>query len=86
MNTQEESLYPPAPKGEIIKRLETLEKERSTSIEDGGQHSSGQDAELSRREKIIADRHAILRNSEVVCPYCCCTLSGADVMDDRKWR
>ncbi|RAK75252.1 uncharacterized protein BO72DRAFT_529568 [Aspergillus fijiensis CBS 313.89] len=86
MNTQEESLYPPAPKGEIIKRLETLEKERSTSIEDSGQHSSGQDAELSRREKIIADRHAILRNSEVVCPYCCCTLSGADVMDDRKWR
>ncbi|KAK2787325.1 hypothetical protein FQN53_005484 [Emmonsiellopsis sp. PD_33] len=25
-------------------------------------------------------------NVEVVCPYCCCALPSADVMNDRKWR
>ncbi|OJJ44497.1 hypothetical protein ASPZODRAFT_18687 [Penicilliopsis zonata CBS 506.65] len=34
MNTQEKSLYPPAPKEQIVKRLEDLERARISSIED----------------------------------------------------
>ncbi|PYI18686.1 hypothetical protein BO99DRAFT_443732 [Aspergillus violaceofuscus CBS 115571] len=103
MNTQEESLYPPAPKGEVIKRMKILEHQRIASIEAPGQSSGIQgppiehdgssslnvrdgDAEFARPEKLDKDREALLNNSEVVCPYCCCTLLGADVMDDRKWR
>ncbi|KAE8141517.1 hypothetical protein BDV38DRAFT_278873 [Aspergillus pseudotamarii] len=48
--------------------------------------SSISDAESHLKEKIEIETKKCLESTEVVCPYCCCTLSGTDVMTDHKWR
>lgn len=48
--------------------------------------SSILDAETHLKGKIENETKKCLESTEVVCPYCCCTLSGTDVMTDHKWR
>ncbi|KAL4881690.1 hypothetical protein BJY04DRAFT_56397 [Aspergillus karnatakaensis] len=43
-------------------------------------------AELELRQAIENDKRQLNEEVEIVCPYCCCSLVGSDVLDDNKWR
>ncbi|KAL3445287.1 hypothetical protein BJX65DRAFT_310002 [Aspergillus insuetus] len=102
LSVSESTLFPPAPKPRLVRRLHSLEEKSkatlstvqhgdlSTTNDDQLPHSS---IEMTRPGLGITDGTAehddkqwYEENREVTCPYCCCMLSSADIMDDNKWR
>ncbi|KAL2843939.1 hypothetical protein BJY01DRAFT_215324 [Aspergillus pseudoustus] len=74
------ALFPPAPKARLIHRLKPLDKVQETEwrISDTGGDS---DARIANNHKERDEE-----DYEIICPYCCCTLLNAEILDANKWR
>jgi hypothetical protein len=98
LSTSESTLFPPAPKARLVRRLASLHRDEifqstrqletlSIKNDDRYQHPSAKIPELKSDKGVEHnDKQLYKADYEVACPYCCCMLSSTDVMDDNKWK